>query len=224
MGNSISLAANKRDVIGKKVKDLRAKGIIPGVVYGHGNPTDHIELNAKEFTKVFKEAGSNTIVDLTVDGKAVKTIIYEVTFDPTSEAPRHVDFYRVKMNEKLTTTVPLNFVGESAAVRTLSAIIVHNKDELEITCLPADLPHEIQVDISKLAEINDMIHVSDLTIPANVEVSEDPETVIAQAILPKEEVIETPAAPAEGEMPAEGAAPVEGGEAAPAEGGEEKKE
>lgn len=220
MGNSISLAAEKRDTLGKKVKELRQRGIIPGVVYGHGNPTDHIQLDTKQFSKVYREAGSNTIVDLELDGKTVKTIIYEVTFDPTSDSPRHVDFYRVKMNEKLTTTVPLNFVGESPAVRTQSAIVVHSKSELEITCLPANLPHEIEVDISKLVEIDDSIHIKDLPIPADVEVTEDPETIVAQAILPRAE-IETPATeatPAEGEAGATPAA----GEGAPA--AEEKKE
>ena len=132
MGKSISLTSKKREIFGKKVKLLREQGIMPGVVYGHGNPTDHIEINMKEFGKVFKEAGSNTIVDLEIDGKKVKTIIYDVTFDPISEAPRHADFYRIKMDQKLTTHVPLTFVGESPAVRTLSAIIVHPKDELEI--------------------------------------------------------------------------------------------
>ncbi len=217
MGNSISLAAKKRDTFGKKVKNLRDQGVIPGVVYGHGNANDHIQLDSKQFSKVYREAGSNTIVDLEVDGKVVKTIIYDVTFHPTSDAPRHVDFYRVKMNEKLTTTVPLSFIGESPAVRMHSAIVVHNKDELEITCLPADLPHEIEVDISKLVEIDDAIHLKDLAIPANVEVSEDIETVIAQAILPRAEVEATPETPAEGEAGAEGATPAEGGEAAATE-------
>lgn len=215
MGKTISLAAQKREVVGKQVKHLRTKGIMPGVVYGHGNPTENIQMDMKQFSKVYKEAGSNTIVDLEIDGKPVKTIIYEVTFDSTSEAPRHVDFFRIKMNEKLTTTVPLNFVGDSPAVRLHSAIIVKNKDQLEITCLPADLPHEIEVDLSKLVELNDMIHIKDLTIPANVELKDDGETVVAQAIMPKEEVVETPVAAAEGEVQAEGA----DGAAATAEGG-----
>ena len=222
MGKTILLAAQKREVLGKKVKHLRTQGIMPGVIYGHGNPTENIQMDMKQFSKVYKEAGSNTIVDLEIDGKPTKTIIYEVTFDPTSETPRHVDFFRIKMNEKLTTTVPLTFVGDSPAVRLHSAIIVKSKDQLEITCLPADLPHEIEVDLSKLVELNDMIHIKDLTIPANVELKDDIETVVAQAIMPKEEVVETPVAAVEAAAEgAEGGAATAEGAAQAAEGGAE---
>ncbi len=222
MGTTISLASEGRTTFGKNVKRLRAQGIIPGVVYGHGSKTDHIQVNTKDFTRIFRDAGTNTIIDLEVDGKTIKTIIYHVDYDPVTDAPRHADFYKVRMNEKLTTLVPLNFVGESPAVRSLSAIVVHGKEDVEVSCLPGDLPHAIDVDLSKLVEIDDMVHARDLVIPANVELKEDPETMIAQSILPREMKIDTApvaAAAVAGETPADGAAPAEGAEA----GKEEKK-
>lgn len=218
MGNTIKLASKARTTFGKNVKRLRAQGIIPGVVYGHGSSTDHVEVNAKEFNRVYREAGTNTIVDLEVEGKVVKTIIYNVDFDPTSDAPRHADFYKVRMNEKLTTMVPLNFVGESPAVRTLSAIVVHGKEDVEVSCLPGDLPHALDVDLSRLVEIDDMFKASDLVMPANVELKEEADTMLAQAILPREMKIDTTPAPAAGVVgeegtATEGSAATEGGEA-----------
>ncbi len=223
MGNTISLASKARNTFGKNVKRLRAQGIMPGVVYGHGSSTDHIEVSTKDFNRVYRDAGTNTIIDLEVDGKTVKTIIYNVDFDPISDTPRHADFYKVRMNEKLTTQVPLNFVGESPAVRTLSAIIVHGKETVEVSCLPGDLPHAIDVDLNKLVEIDDMIQAKDLQMPANVELKEEPETMLAQAILPREMKIDTaPVAPAAvaGE---EGTPAAEGSAGATADAGKEDK-
>ncbi len=221
MGNTISLASKARTTFGKNVKRLRAQGIIPGVVYGHGSNTDHIEINAKEFNRVYREAGTNTIVDLEVEGKVVKTIIYNVDFDPTSDAPRHADFYKVRMNEKLTTMVPLNFIGESPAVRTLSAIVVHGKEDVEVSCLPGDMPHALDVDLNRLVEIDDMFKASDLVMPANVELKEEGDTMLAQAILPREMKIDTTPVAAAGVVGEEGAPAAEG---AAAESGEASAE
>ncbi|MBP6085482.1 50S ribosomal protein L25 [Candidatus Gracilibacteria bacterium] len=214
MGTSISIATQPRTVFGKNVKKLRLQGIMPGVVYGNASTNEHVELNTKEFTKVYREAGSNTIIDLSVDGKNIKTIIYHVDFDPVTDEPRHVDFYKVRMNEELTTTVPLNFIGESAAVRMFSAIIVHGKEEVTITCLPGDLPHQIDVDISVLANVDDMIYIKDLPVPPKVKIDEDPETLVAQAIIPREIKAEEPAATEVEGAPAAEGAPAEGAEAA----------
>lgn len=224
MAKSFSLTSQARNTFGKEVKQLRKKGSLPAVAYGRGSSTDHIEINTKDFLKVYKSAGSNTIVDLDVGGKPVKTIIYNVDYDPVTDAPRHVDFFKIRMDEKLTTKVPLVFVGESPTVRAEGAIVVHIKDEVEIRCLPADLPHEIQVDVSVMVNVNDSIHIKDLPIPKNVEILDGVDEMVAQAIIPKEIKIEVPVAPvageavpgAEGAAPAEGAPAAEGG--APAEG------
>jgi len=222
MAQSFSLTSQVRSIFGKEVKHLRKKGALPAVAYGRGADTDHIELSTKDFLKVFEKAGSNTIVDLDIAGKPVKTIIYHVDYDPVTDVPRHVDFFKIRMDEKLETKVPLVFVGESPTVRAEGAIVVHIKDEVEIRCLPADLPHEIQVDVSVMAQVNDSIHVKDLPVPANVEILDGPEEMIAQAIIPKEIKIEVPVAPVagpEGAVPgAEGAVPGAEGAAAGAEG------
>ncbi len=232
MAQSFSLVSQVRTTFGKEVKHLRLKGSIPAVAYGRGATTDHIELSTKDFIKVYQKAGSNTIVDLDIAGKPVKTIIYHVDYHPVTDVPRHVDFFKIRMDEKLTTQVPLTFVGESPTVRAEGAIVVHIKDHVEIRCLPADLPHEIQVDVSVMAQVNDSIHVKDLPIPANVEILDGLEDMVAQAIIPKEIKIEVvapviaaiPGAEgavpgAEGAVPgAEGAVPAEGAVAPGAEG------
>ncbi len=227
MAKIFNLTSQTRNIFGKEVKLLRQKGVVPAVAYGRGASTDHIELSTKDFMKVYKDAGSNTIVDLDVSGKPVKTIIYNVDYDPVTDLPRHVDFFKIRMDEKLTTQVPLTFVGESPTVRAEGAIVVHIKDHVEIRCLPADLPHEIQVDVSVMAQVNDSIHIKDLPVPANVEILDGLEDMVAQAIIPKEIKAEVPVAPvavagAEGAAPAEGATPVEGAPAAEGAAGDAK--
>lgn len=221
MAQTFSLTSQVRTTFGKEVKHLRKKGFVPAVAYGRGASTDHLEISTKEFIKVYQKAGSNTIVDLDIAGKPVKTIIYHVDFDTVTDVPSHIDFFKIRMDEKLTTQVPLVFVGECPVVRSESAIVVRNKDHVEIRCLPADLPHEIQVDVSVMANVNDSIHIKDLKVPAHVELLEEAEDMVAQAIIPKEIKVEVPVAPVAEAVPgAEGAAPAEGGAegAAPTEG------
>ncbi len=174
---TISLTAVKRETA-KDAKAIRKEGNVPGVVYGPKQPALAVAVPAREFDKVLKSAGESTVIELSGLGEAMQVLIHEVDRDPVTNAPRHVDLYAIEKGAKVEVAVPLVFVGESEAVKA-GANLVKVMHELEIEAAPADLPHDIQVDISALANIGDQIHVSDLKIPAGVTVKVDGEEVVA---------------------------------------------
>ena len=195
---TIKLNAQPRTIVGKKVDQLRQESKIPAVLYGHGTDNINLELDALKFSKVYEEAGSNTIIDLVIEGQEqpVKVLVAEIQEDPVKNTISHVDFKRIKMGEKITAHINLNFIGEAPAVKELSGIFVRNLDELEIKCLPVDLIHEIDVDISNLKTFDDIISVKDLPLPETVEIiGHEPEDVVAtvtpQRVEKEEEVVET---------------------------------
>jgi large subunit ribosomal protein L25 len=185
MTKKIDLAATTRTVIGKKVKRNRLKGLMPAVVYGHGTDTKPLFIGLKEFKKVYNEAGTSTLVNLTVDGeKSVKVLLHEPDIHYLSGEPVHVDFYAVKMTEKIDTAIPISYVGVAPAVEELEGNFITNKDELQIRCFPGDLISEVEVDISVLATFDDQIKVTDIKVPETIEVLDDPEEVLALVAAP----------------------------------------
>lgn len=180
-----TLAAAARD-LKQAAKKLRQQKMVPAVFYGNGKTNESIVLDHETFRKVFAEAGSNTIIDLKMpSGATEKVLVHDVQRDPVMDTFMHVDFYGVKMTEKLTTEIPFEFVGESNAVKNLGGMLTTNMDEIEVRCLPGDLVHSIVIDLSKLENLNDSIHLSDITMPHGLEVmteEEDPVIVSVQAI------------------------------------------
>lgn len=172
-----------------KINNFRKQGKIPGVVYGHKIKSLSLSLDTKNFQKVFKAAGESTLLSLEIAGEKQPrhVLIKGVQKEPVFGAILHVDFYEVKMTEKITAEIPLIFVGESFAVKDLSGILVKNIDQIEVSCLPQDLPHEIKVDITSLKTFDDLIHIQDLIIPANVEVTANPKDVVASITPPRSE-------------------------------------
>ncbi len=183
----MDLAVLKREKFGKQVKALRAEGLVPAELYGHGVENVHLSIPVKDFNKVFKEAGTNTVVTLLIDKDKRPALIYDVSRDPVSGDLAHVDFYQVKMDEKITTKVPLTFVGEAPAVKAKSAVINKSMTEIEVEALPQDLPHSLTVDLSVLDDLDKSIYVRDLAVPRNVKVLVDPDTAIATATPPAKE-------------------------------------
>jgi len=184
---SIAITATKREVSGKRVKNLRKAGKLPAVLYGHNVETQQIEMAEKDFAKAFKTAGESTLVNLVVDGKTQPVLIHDVQHHYLNDQPIHVDFYAVNMDEKLKVHVPIHFVGESGAVKAMGGTLVKNLSEVEVECLPADLPQNFEVDISALNTFEDAIRVSDLKPGDRVVILTLPEEVIANVAPPRTE-------------------------------------
>ncbi len=163
----LTLTAKSRTKTGKQVKTLRSAGELPAVVYGHGFDSKNITVNTGEFTKLYRRAGDSSLIDLNIapDNSPLAVLIQDVSYNPLTDAPRHVDFRRVNMEEKLTAKIALKFVGESRAVKELGGIFVKNLSALEVECLPKDLVHEIEVNISPLAEFGNVIRLKDINLP-----------------------------------------------------------
>jgi len=190
-------------------KSLRISKMIPAVVYGHGFENLHLKIDYQTFLRVFRKATYSTIITLTVEGGTeVPVLVHDVQYHPVTDEIWHVDFYAVRMDEKVTTHIALEFIGKSEAVK-LGAVLNTNKNEVEVSCLPGDLVHNIEVDLSVLQEIGDTIRISDIVIPKGIEVLDAEEEPIVTAIEPK--IIE--------EEEPEEVEEVEGGE-----GGEEGEE
>lgn len=197
------LKAEERDLNKVKPKVLRESGKTPAVVYGKKCENKHLSVDTIEFEKLFREVGSSSIVTLLVGDNKKNVLIHDVSHHPVTDAPEHIDFYEVSMTEKITTNVPLIFVGESAAVVDQNGSLITNTTEIEIECLPADLPHEIEVDISVLSDFESTIHVSDVKIPSGVEVKTELEALVATVEPPRseEELAELEEPVAEAELP-----------------------
>jgi large subunit ribosomal protein L25 len=192
------LKARKRKILGKKVKKLRKMNLIPAVVYGHNISSIPVEVEKKEFEKVFKSAGESTIIDLKIDDeKPIKVLIHDVSYHPLTDEIIHVDFYQIKEKEKVTVDVNLKFINESPAVKEKGGVLIHHLTKIKIECLPKDLVHEIEVDLSKLSEINSLIRIKDLKIPSNIKVLENPEDVVVSVSLSKAEEVKVEEKPEE---------------------------
>jgi len=186
----LTLAAKIRQDFGKKVKSLRKKGILPGVLYGPKlKNAQPLELNEKQFEKVYKEAGESSLISLEVEGKRFPVLIHEIQLAPLTGKPIHVDFYQPALEEEVTVEVPLVFEGTSPAVKDLGGTLVKNISELKIKAKPQNLPHEIKVNIESLKTFEDNIKISNLKVPEGVRILKGPEEFVA-SVSPPEKVEE----------------------------------
>lgn len=186
MADILSLSAIPREEAGKNLNSSRKSGLIPTVLYGHDVAPKMFWVNAIEFGKVFRSAGESTIFSLTSGkGIALNVLVHDVQLDPISNRVAHVDFYLVDMDEELETDIPLEFIGEAPAVRELGGILVKTLETVEVRCLPKNLPHSIQVDISTLVTFDDQIKVSDLALGATIEIMTEADTVLALVEAPR---------------------------------------
>ena len=179
--------AKKRDILGKKVKSIRNIGLIPAVIYGYGAKNTPLELKSGEFLKCWKKAGESKLVELDIDGEKKNVLISEVQVDPLSDQPIHADFHAVRMDEKIRARVPIEFIGESSAVRNLGAVLVKVMHDVEVEALPANLPGEITIDISSLNNFEDRIFIKNIRIDQAVELLANPEDVVVLVTEPKKE-------------------------------------
>ncbi len=176
---AMELSAQPRTQLGRAVKGLRKDGMVPAELYGHGIKNEHVAVSMKDLRKVLRHAGETSIVDLNVGGKKHPVFIHDVMYNPITDVIVAVDFYRVRMDEKMRIKVPLSFIGEPAGVKEKGGVLVRSLSELEVEGLPADIPHTIEVDLKALIDVGTSLHVSDLQVPSGVRVLVKPEFVVA---------------------------------------------
>src|SRR3989338_919097 len=196
-------------------EEIRVRGAMPAVFYGAKEPSTPIVINARKMASRWKEAGETTVISLTGAVETKESLIRDVQFHPVTGSLLHVDFYVLEKGKKVELAVPIEFSGTAPAERA-GHVVVKSLHEIEIEVLPAELPRELVVDISKLENVGDRITVADIVLPPSAELKTNPEEVVVSVAEFKEEKIEEPAPiPAEGatapEVAAEGATP-EGGE------------
>jgi len=188
----MDLSVQTRDVLGKKVNSLRKQGLIPAELYGHGFANVHLALPVKEFNKVFKLAGSTTLVTLLLGKESKSAMIHEVARDAVTSEVIHVDFHQVRMDELVKAHVPLEFIGESPLVKGGTAVVNKAMSEIEVEAFPQHLPHSITVDLSALDELDKSIYVKDLKVAKDVTILVDGETAVATATPPAAEEVAAP--------------------------------
>lgn len=186
-----TLHATKRTERGRRVRTLRALGTLPAVVYGPKEEATALSLSRNEFGKVFKEAGESTVITLSGLDEDKDVLVQDITYDPLTSAPVHVDLYAIEKGKKVTVHVPITFVGE-APVLNLGGVLTKVLYELEVEALPKDLPHEIVVNVSLLTDFDSHITVADIPMLSGVAVLNDPEDTVVVASEVVEEV-DTPA-------------------------------
>ena len=197
----IELKTQKRTVLGKKVKSLRREGLVPAVLYGRETDSIPLQVEGRELDRVLAQAGEHRLIALKI-GRARKrqlALTRDVQWDVISRKLIHVDFYAVVMTEKVTTEVPLVLVGEAPAMIQEGTMLLQSLDEVEIECLPGDLPEAIEVDLSRLEEMDQAIYVKDLRVPPAVEILTDAEEIVAKVGWAAAEEVEEEVVPVEPE-------------------------
>lgn len=177
------LEAQKRTVKGKQVSSLRREGLLPGIIYGRLGKEQidpiKIQLDLRETSKKINKLTGSSLVNLNLEGKTYPVILREAQRDVIYGTLLHVDFMAVSLTEKLHTAVPIELIGQAPAEINMAAVVVTGISELEIECLPQDLPERIEVDATVLVDIDSAIYVKDLDLPKSFDVLTDPEELIA---------------------------------------------
>ena len=180
----ITLQVEKRDETGRKVRQVQGSRI-PAVVYGHGFEAQNVWVDATAFNRAFEQAGTSSIISVTVgDEKPFGTLVHDFQADPISNQIMHVDFFHVRMDEKVETHIPVVVTGESAAVKNLGGTLGHI-ESIAVRALPGDLVHEFTVDVSTIATFEERITIADLGISDAIEVLIDVQTPVASVTPPR---------------------------------------
>jgi large subunit ribosomal protein L25 len=181
---NVELRTETRTVRGKKVKWLRAEHLIPAVVYGPDLAGKTIQIQERPLFKTLQQAGSTTLINLFVDDepKAHVVLAREIQRDSLTYRVQHVDFYEVRLTEKVRTTPRIEIVGESPLVKSGLAVLIHGMTEVEVECLPTDLINSIPVDISGLEMMGDNVLIGDLPVPDSVTIIADPSDVVVSVV------------------------------------------
>lgn len=191
---TINIKAEKRTKIGK-LEALRKEGFMPAVYYGHKKESTPIQIKKIDFIKIWKNAGESTVIKLETPEGEVEALIHDIDLDPITSEPRHADFYVFEKGHKVEIAVPLEFIGISPAVKDLGGVLMKILHEIKVKSEPSNLPHQIEVDISPIIELEGQILAKDIILPNGVELMEHPEEVIVTVATPKAEEKEEVVAP-----------------------------
>ncbi len=205
----IELAVKTREVLGKKVQSLRRQGITPVHLYGHGVDSLTLECDSAQLKRVLAQAGSTRLINLKIDRAKhpKKVLVREVQRNPIKGDLLHIDFYQIRMEEKVRLVVPIVLVGEAPALKQKDNVLAHELTTLNIECLPDAIPNKVEADLSSLTEEGQAIHVKDIKITSGITVLDHPGQPVARISVPRVREEEKVGAPEEATEPAE---PTEG--------------
>ncbi len=179
---AIPLTAEVRKETGKQVKKLRQKGVLPATVFGHNLKSASLSVNAKDFAKVFHQAGETGLVELKYGTVSQPTLIADVQTHPVNRDILHIQFHAVSLTEKIKANVPLEMVGDSPAVANNIGLLLQTLSEVEVEALPTDLPDKIEISVANLSEVDQQVTVSGLTAIKGVEILTGPEEVVVKVV------------------------------------------
>ena len=180
---AISIEVTKREKGTNEA--LRAEGKLPAVLYGPKQEATPIALDYRTFERTWRQAGESTVITLTGLASDMDALIHEVDRHPVTGKIRHADFYVFEAGKTITVSVPIEFIGTAPAEKTLGGTLIKVMHEIEVEVLPKNLPHEIKVDVSGVADFDSVVKIGDVAFPEGVTPTADPEEVVASAVAPK---------------------------------------
>ena len=195
----ITLKVEPRSISGRKVKQLRKKGLIPANIFGSKTASQNVQIDLKKFLSTFEKSGETSLVYVTIgdEGDERPVLITNIHRHPVSEDILHADLHQVNLKQKVTANVPLESINESLAVKDAGGVLVMSLNEIEVEALPTEIPDKFTVDLSLLKNIGDSITVASLKTNEGVEIKIEPETIIASVQEPEEEEVVAPTESAE---------------------------
>ena len=215
MAGDVSVyAAQRREVLGKKVKRLRREGVLPANVYGRGLESIAVQMPLRDARAMMIEHGTDTLIELRIEGESEgrPVVVRSVQRDVLSGVIRHIDFWQVDLTRTIQARVPVHLLGEAPAVHVYQGVLLQGLDAVLVEALPADIPEQFELSVDGLEELDERLTVADLTIPDGVRALTDLETMLARVARPRllteeeEEVPEGEEALVEGEEGEEAAA------------------
>jgi len=192
MAQQTELEISPREVMGKATKRLRKVGIIPANIFGHHEASQPVQIDAIAFDQLVRAHHATGIIALRQPGNgATQTaLIRHVQHDPRSGKIIPVDFFRVSLRERITSKVPLHFVGEAPAVKLEGGVLLHLMDALDVECEAGDLVQYVEVDVTPLTEIDAILHAGDVKLPTSYTLLTDPKEGIAKIAATRAEIAE----------------------------------
>jgi len=179
---TLEIKTENRDTMGKKTRFLRRQGVTPVHLFGHGLKSRSLQCPTIEAERLAARAGTTRLVKLQIEdvGTPHMVFIREIQRNPVSGQLLHIDFFQVKMTEKMTAEIPIVLVGHAPAIKGKGRIMSHPLSHLSVECLPDKLPPRVEVDVSSLEEMEDAIHVKDISLDPEVTILTDPEQLVAK--------------------------------------------